>query len=48
MRCICGTASCRGLIGDFHDLPMDLQQRYLKLGIVQPFIVDEWHVRQIK
>lgn len=41
MRCLCGTASCRGIIGDFHDLPTDLQERYLELGIVQPFIVEE-------
>lgn len=48
MRCLCGTASCRGSIGDFHDLPMELQNRYLNSGIVQPFIVEEWHQRHFK
>ncbi len=41
MKCRCGAASCRGLIYDFHDLPAELQQRYLAMGIVQPFIVAE-------
>ena len=41
MRCKCGTPSCRGVIGDFHDLPLELQRRYLAMGIVQPFIVGE-------
>ena len=48
MRCLCGTPSCRGLVGDFHDLPEELQRRYLAMGIVQPFIVEEWHSRQSK
>jgi len=46
MRCLCGTPSCRGIIGDFHDLPEDLQLRYLAMGIVQPFIVEEWYARR--
>ena len=41
MHCRCGTPSCRGVIGDFHDLPLELQRRYLAMGIVQPFIVGE-------
>jgi hypothetical protein len=41
MRCRCGVPSCRGMIGDFHDLPSELQRRYLSMGIVQPFIVAE-------
>jgi len=39
MPCSCGAASCRGLVGDFHDLPRGLQQHYLRLGVVQRFIV---------
>lgn len=46
MECLCGTPSCRRIIGDFHDLPEELQRRYLAMGIVQPFIVEEWHSRQ--
>jgi len=39
MPCLCGAAGCRGLVGDFHELPVVLQQRYLRLGVVQRFIV---------
>jgi hypothetical protein len=48
MQCLCGTPSCRGIIGDFHDLSENLQHRYLSMKIVQPFIVEEWHSRQVK
>lgn len=48
MACLCGTPSCRGVIGDFHDLPEELQRHYLRLGIVQPFIVAEREVRQAR
>lgn len=41
MVCRCGHDGCRGTIGDFHDLPAPLQERYLALGIVQPFIREE-------
>jgi hypothetical protein len=42
MQCMCGEANCRGTVGDFHDLPHDVQRRYLQLGIVQSFIVVEY------
>ena len=41
MRCNCGTPSCRELIGDFHDLPTSLKDRYLAARLVQDFIVCE-------
>jgi hypothetical protein len=41
MQCQCGTLACRGVIGDFHDLPLRLQRRYLAMKIVMPFIVEE-------
>lgn len=41
MICQCGTAQCRKIIRDFHDLPTELKHRYLRLGIVQRFIVRE-------
>ena len=41
MPCHCGMLSCRGVIGDFHDLPLQLQRLYLARKIVMPFIVDE-------
>ena len=45
LRCRCGAASCRGVVTDFHDLPRELQEHYLSLGIVQPFIVSECQIR---
>jgi uncharacterized protein len=45
MQCRCGSAKCRGLIRDFHLLPVPLQVHYLRLGIVQQFIVRECHRR---
>ncbi|MBI5893981.1 MAG: hypothetical protein HZB79_10120 [Deltaproteobacteria bacterium] len=41
MVCRCGSKKCRGIIKDFHLLPKDVQKQYLKLGIVQEFIVRE-------
>lgn len=42
MECACAASNCRGTIGDFHDLPTSLQQHYLRLGVVQSFIVEEY------
>jgi hypothetical protein len=39
MQCLCNEAKCRGSVGDFEDLPVALQQEYLRLGVVQSFIV---------
>jgi uncharacterized protein len=39
MVCRCGVPSCRGLVEDFIRLPHEVQHRYLRLGVVQPFIV---------
>jgi uncharacterized protein len=41
MECRCGEPLCRRMILDFHHLPPITQNRYLQLGIVQRFIVDE-------
>jgi uncharacterized protein len=41
MDCRCGEPFCRRVILDFHHLPPITQNRYLQLGIVQQFIVDE-------
>lgn len=38
MHCRCATAECRGALGQFTDLPAELQVSYLKRGIVAPFI----------
>lgn len=39
MRCNCGASNCRRLITDFDLIPREIQQQYLRLGIVLPFIV---------
>jgi SET domain len=40
MICRCGSANCRGIIGNFSMLPADLQQHYLELGIVGDFVLE--------
>jgi hypothetical protein len=41
MECRCGEYLCRRVVLDFHHLPPITQNRYLQLGIVQRFIVNE-------
>ena len=42
MECKCRSKNCRGLVRDFKYLPLDLQQKYLQLGIVQNFIMKKY------
>ena len=41
MQCRCGAPGCRRIVGDFHDLPARLKDRYLAAHLVQRFIVRE-------
>jgi hypothetical protein len=41
MHCRCGESNCRTVIRDFHDLPDETRRRYIALGIVQRFIIEE-------
>ena len=41
MNCFCGSENCRKLINDFDLLPLELQEKYLRMNIVLPFIMDE-------
>jgi hypothetical protein len=41
VECRCGETACRRVILGFHHLPPIAQNRYLQLGMVQRFIVDE-------
>ena len=41
MECRCGEPLCRRVVLDFHHLPPITQNRYLQLGIVQRYIMDE-------
>lgn len=40
MPCHCGGAGCRGVVEDFVRLPAATRERYLRLGVVQRFIVE--------
>lgn len=42
MPCSCGTAACRGVVGDFCRLPRHLQEHYVARGIVMPFLVRKY------
>ena len=41
MACCCGAGACRGVVTDFRLLPAERQGHYLRLGVVQPFILRE-------
>jgi uncharacterized protein len=41
MNCFCGSERCRKIISDFDLLPLQLQEKYLRMNIVLPFIIDE-------
>ena len=43
--CECGAKACRGRIRDFKKLPIDIQERYVALGVVPPFISDRYFAR---
>jgi len=38
MQCACGEGNCRNTVTDFDLLPRDIQEKYLDLNIVLPFI----------
>jgi hypothetical protein len=39
MSCLCGTPSCRKIIGDGKDLPEDVWGRYRSLGILAEYVM---------
>jgi uncharacterized protein len=39
MKCACGEQNCRNIVRDFDFLPKYLQEKYIQLNIVLPFIV---------
>lgn len=42
MVCRCGAPNCRGIVDDFRTLSPDIRRRYLDLGIVMPFIAEQY------
>ncbi len=45
--CACGRPRCRRQIRDFHFLPPSLQAYYVRLGLVQSFIMREWRAKVV-
>jgi len=41
MTCECNSKNCRKKITDFDLLPLNIQQKYIKLGIVPDYCLDE-------
>ncbi|HUS02109.1 MAG TPA: SET domain-containing protein [Chitinophagaceae bacterium] len=41
LQCNCGYPDCRHIIGDFDLLPAPVQERYLDMRVVLPFIIEE-------
>jgi uncharacterized protein len=41
MKCSCNAKNCRQQVADFDTLPLELQQRYLEMGIVLPYMLEE-------
>ncbi|MEK6935288.1 MAG: SET domain-containing protein-lysine N-methyltransferase [Nanoarchaeota archaeon] len=41
MPCICKSKNCRKIIRDFRFLPKKTQEKYIKLGIVPDYVLDE-------
>lgn len=39
MDCLCGDPACRKKVRDFKHLPAEIQEKYIKLGVVMPYIV---------
>jgi len=44
MPCACGSARCRGVVRDFVSLPHEDRLRYLRQGVVMPFIAERFAV----
>lgn len=41
LKCACRSVNCRGIVTDFDRLPSKLQQQYIEMGIVLPFIINQ-------
>lgn len=40
MKCACGAATCRGEVAAFRTLPKKVRDQYIKLGVVQQYVID--------
>lgn len=48
LKCNCGSASCRGMVGCFPYLPKELKAKYLARGIIQDHIIQKLSWPKIK
>lgn len=46
--CSCRSSKCRGEIGDFSELPPRTKQRYLELGIVPDFLIEDCSAEELE
>jgi len=44
MDCRCGSSLCRHRIGDFKHLPVEIQNKYLRLGVVPQYIARDYPI----
>lgn len=47
MACRCGARGCRGLVREFRFLPPTVRDRYVSLGIVPAYVLDEVPARSV-
>lgn len=47
LRCLCGAANCRGVIGNFSTLPAELKRRYRALGVVGDFVEEPFMTLEV-
>ena len=45
--CLCGAPTCRGLVGNFLDMPLDAQQRYARLRVLPRHVWATAHARDV-
>jgi SET domain-containing protein len=41
MNCECSAQGCRKVIGDFADLPTEVKEYYIRLGVVAPYCLED-------
>jgi hypothetical protein len=47
MECMCGSPKCRVRIGNFKDLPRQVQVRYIRLGIVPDYCIKAMRQKEL-
>ena len=45
--CLCGSGKCRGLVGNFLDIPLEVMQGYARLGVLPHHVWVTAHARDV-